>query len=126
MNQEAMARKDRLNMAALAAGYTLSWAGDDFMCWLDKPYDGRTNTDDSWYPDGGWHDAFSLAAALGMNVEWSQVYREARAHVNFDNRFFTSTFGHGPSRGAAQQAAVHVIFDVAVQIGRHLFAKELP
>lgn len=99
MNQETLERKDRLNMAALAVGYNLSWAGDDSLCWLDEPYDGRANTDDSWHPDGGWHDAFSLAATLGMHVSG---HRCTAKH----GPTLTSTIASSPVRLVMDRAGV--------------------
>lgn len=62
-----------LELAAKAAGHTLSWSTNKDMCWLNEVWEGCMNADDSWNPLVNRHDAFCLMTKLKLSVVYDHI-----------------------------------------------------
>lgn len=61
---------EMLELAAKAAGHTLSWSVDKDLCWLNEVWDGCSNTDEPWNPLSSNFDAFCLLTRLKLTVQY--------------------------------------------------------
>lgn len=96
--------RELLEGAARAAQYTLTWADDRSMCWMNECYDGRQNTDDPWNPITDDGDALRLAVRLYLVVDVGVMSTSIDGLL--DNQKSIAFERHGRDQYAATRRAI--------------------